>query len=97
MMVARNTPPHGMPVCDRICGLTMMMYDMAKNVVRPATISVDTVVPFSFRWKNFSIFSISIFLGLVGAGRLARGACSGENRDSPGIIGFRTSPTVALP
>ena len=25
MMVARNTPPHGIPVCDRICGLTMMM------------------------------------------------------------------------
>lgn len=25
MMVARKTPPHGMPVCERICGLTMMM------------------------------------------------------------------------
>ena len=25
MMVARNTPPHGIPVEDRICGLTMMM------------------------------------------------------------------------
>ena len=25
MMVARNTPPHGIPVCDRICGLTTMM------------------------------------------------------------------------
>ena len=25
MMVARNTPPHGIPVCDRICGLTPMM------------------------------------------------------------------------
>ena len=60
MMVARNTPPHGIPVCDRICGLTMMIYDIAKNVVRPAMTSVDTVVPFSFRWKNFSIFSISI-------------------------------------
>ena len=25
MMVARNTPPHGIPVWDRICGLTMMI------------------------------------------------------------------------
>ena len=63
MMVARNTPPHGIPVEDRICGLTMMMYDIAKNVVRPAMTSVDTVVPFSLRWKNFSI---SLYLSWVG-------------------------------
>ena len=61
MMVARNTPPHGIPVCDSICGLTMMMYDIAKNVVRPAMTSVDTVVPFSLRWKNFSIFPYLYF------------------------------------
>ena len=66
MMVARNTPPHGIPVCDSICGLTMMMYDIAKNVVRPAMTSVDTVVPFSLRWKNFSIFPYLYFSWLVG-------------------------------
>ena len=54
---------HGIPVEDRICGLTMMMYDIAKNVVRPAMTSVDTVVPFSLRWKNFSI---SLYLSWVG-------------------------------
>ena len=54
---------------------------MAKNVVRPAMISVETVVPFSLRWKNFSIFSFLIFLGLVGACHMV--ACAGENRDSP--------------
>ena len=32
-----------------------MMYDIAKKVVKPATTSVDTVVPFFFSWKNFSI------------------------------------------
>ena len=31
---------------------------LAKNVVRPARISVETVVPFSFKWKNFSIYSL---------------------------------------
>lgn len=39
----------------------MMMYDIAKNVVRPAMTSVDTVVPFSLRWKNFSIFPYLYF------------------------------------
>ena len=55
----------GIPVEDRICGLTMMMYDIAKNVVRPAMTSVDTVVPFSLRWKNFSI-SLYLYLSWVG-------------------------------
>ena len=26
--------------------------------IEPATITVDTVVPFSFKWKNFSIYSL---------------------------------------
>ena len=38
-----------MPVWLSMLGFTKMMYDMAKKVVRPAMISVETVVPFSFR------------------------------------------------
>ena len=72
MMVARNTPPHGMPVWLRIWGLTTMMYAMAKNVVRPARISVETVVPFSFKWKNFSIVLSSSCDSLDLSGQPAR-------------------------
>ena len=80
MMVARNTPPHGIPVCDSICGLTMMMYDIAKNVVRPAMTSVDTVVPFSLRWKNFSIFPYLYFSWVGRTFRLLGGAFRRELR-----------------
>ncbi|EPI44891.1 hypothetical protein HMPREF1574_00774 [Gardnerella pickettii JCP7659] len=52
-----------MPVWLKIIGFTTIMYDIAKNVVRPAVISVDTFVPFSLRWKNFSINSL--FLGFT--------------------------------
>ncbi|EPI50720.1 hypothetical protein HMPREF1576_00731 [Gardnerella pickettii JCP7719] len=52
-----------MPVWLKIIGFTTIIYDIAKNVVRPAVISVDTFVPFSLRWKNFSINSL--FLGFT--------------------------------
>ncbi len=95
MMVARKTPPQGMPVLDRICGLTMMMYDIAKNVVRPAMISVDAVVPFSLRWKNFSMFLYLFFPGLIGTRTLR--TRSGENRDSPwNTSSERAHPSTAM-
>ena len=45
--VAMNTPPAGIPVTDRTVGLTAKMYAIAKNVVKPARISLLAVVLFS--------------------------------------------------
>ena len=55
MIVARKTAPHSIPVADSTDGLTEMIYAIAKKVVMPAVISVDTVVLFSFSLKNFSM------------------------------------------
>ena len=58
MQVAMKTPFHrGVPTAKpvRRLGLSAMMYAIVMKVVRPATISVRTVVPFSFSLKIFSI------------------------------------------
>ena len=58
MQVARNTPfQSGVPTAKPVnrLGFRAMMYAMVMKVVRPARISVLTVVPFSFRWKMRSI------------------------------------------
>ena len=46
-------------------GFRAMMYAMVMKVVRPARISVLTVVPFSFRWKMRSIVIDSPFLRIL--------------------------------
>src|SRR5690606_20869809 len=57
--VATNTALRSMPVEDRMSGLTKMMYDIVRNVVRPATISVRALVPCSRNWNSFSSISCS--------------------------------------
>ena len=47
--VASRTAVVSMPVEPSTLGFTARMYAMVINVVRPATISVRTVVLFSFR------------------------------------------------
>lgn len=54
MAVAVNTAPASMPAALRIVGLTMRIYAIVINVVRPARISVLSVVLFSFSLNNFS-------------------------------------------
>mgnify|MGYP004710440925 CR=1 FL=1 len=49
MIVAKKTACAGIPVCDRTWGLTNKIYDIAKNVVRPAMTSVIGVVLLSFK------------------------------------------------
>lgn len=64
MQVARNTPfQRGVPTAKLVSrlGFRAMMYAMVMKVVRPARISVLTVVPFSFRWKMRSIVIDSPF------------------------------------
>ena len=51
------------PAADRMLGLTMMMYAMAKNVVRPARTSVAALEPRSENLKNVSI--TPLFFGLL--------------------------------
>ena len=58
--VATKMPPLGIPETARMSGFTARMYAMVMNVIRPASISVWTFVPFSRSLKNFS--SISYFL-----------------------------------
>ena len=52
IQVASIIAPVSMPVVPRMEGLTKMMYAIVKKVVRPATISVRTVVLFSFNLKK---------------------------------------------
>ncbi len=66
--VATNTALRSMPVDDRMSGFTKMMYDIVRNVVRPATISVLAVVPCSRRLNSFS----SILIPRVLAGSVCR-------------------------
>jgi hypothetical protein len=47
MIVARNTACDGIPANDKICGFTNKIYDIAKNVVKPAITSVLTLVLFA--------------------------------------------------
>ena len=42
MTVAENTAPLSMPVALRMMGLTARMYDIVRNVVKPANISTFT-------------------------------------------------------
>ena len=69
MMVARNTAPHSIPVWLRMLGFTAMIYAIVKKVVRPAMISVETVVPLSLSLKNFSKVKLLPFpsLGFIAA------------------------------
>lgn len=46
--VAMNTPLNSIPVLLSIPGFTITMYTIVKNVVIPAMISVETLVPLSF-------------------------------------------------
>ncbi|MNY20349.1 hypothetical protein D3C86_1538230 [compost metagenome] len=63
--VATKTASRSMPVDERMSGLTKMMYDIVRNVVRPATISVRAVVPCSRSLNNFSSIPVpSVFAGL---------------------------------
>ncbi|MNY50135.1 hypothetical protein D3C86_1856180 [compost metagenome] len=63
--VATNTASRSMPVEDRMSGLTKMMYDIVRNVVRPATISVLAVVPCSRSLNSFSSIRVpNVFAGL---------------------------------
>ena len=55
-MVAKKTACVGIPATLKMLGLTNKIYDIAKNVVSPAIISVETVVLCSFSLKNLSIF-----------------------------------------
>ena len=50
--VATNTALLSIPVVPRMFGLTKMMYDIVRKVVRPATISVRTLEPCSSSLKN---------------------------------------------
>ena len=52
--VAVSAALNGMPAACIIAGFTAMMYDMAKNVVRPPMISVGTVLPRAEILKNLS-------------------------------------------
>ncbi|MCY1365308.1 hypothetical protein D9M69_521480 [compost metagenome] len=62
--VATNTALRSMPVDDRMSGLTKMMYDIVRNVVRPATSSVRAVVPCSRSLNSFSSIRVpSMFAG----------------------------------
>ncbi|CFO74714.1 Uncharacterised protein [Bordetella pertussis] len=56
--VATNTALRSMPVLDRMSGFRKMMYDMVRNVVSPATISVRTVVAWSRSWNSFSSMEV---------------------------------------
>ncbi|KAG1078745.1 hypothetical protein G6F40_016589 [Rhizopus arrhizus] len=72
--VATKTASRSMPVDDRMSGLTKMMYDIVRKVVRPATISVRAVVPCSRSVNSFSSSRVpSGFAGLWGVvGRCPR-------------------------
>ena len=48
MTVAVKIAPAGIPAADKMAGLTARIYDMEKNVVIPAMISVRTVDPRCF-------------------------------------------------
>src|SRR5271156_2211331 len=58
--------PAGIPATLRIAGLTAIMYDIVKNVVRPATISRRIVVPALSRPKYCAI-ALFIFLSRYSA------------------------------
>ncbi len=63
MQVARNTPFHREDPTSKLVsrlGFRAMMYAMVIKVVRPASISVRTVVPFSLSLKKFSINAPSL-------------------------------------
>ena len=51
--------------------------------VRPARISVETVVPFSFKWKNFSIYSLLPWVVRGHTPPVGDPVGPGENCDSP--------------
>lgn len=52
--VAVKPALNGIPAASIIAGFTAMMYDMARNVVKPPMISVETVLPLSEILKNLS-------------------------------------------
>lgn len=59
--VAIITAVKSIPVICSILGFTKIMYDMAKKVVKPAIISVRTLVLFSFNLKTRSNSASLIF------------------------------------
>ena len=63
--VAVNTAEKGIPVCERMEGLTTMMYIVAKNELTPARISVFWEVGdifFSMLDVWFSMFGLAIYV-----------------------------------
>ena len=75
-LLATVQMPSGIPVAT-------VALNGAKNVVRPARISVETVVPFSFRWKNFSIYSLLPWVVRGHMPPVGDPVGPGENCDSP--------------
>ena len=61
--VAVNTAPQSIPVTLSMLGLTTRIYAIVKNVVSPASSSVEMLVSISFSLKNRSIFAF-IYINL---------------------------------
>lgn len=76
--VANSTSRDGMPVVDRIWGLTAMMYAIAMKVVTPATTSTRTETPAASAPSHLR--SLRIMAGLYpGAGMGSEAALKGTS------------------
>src|SRR5471032_1135685 len=60
--VAVSAAGNGMPACDKIPGLTTMMYIAVRKVVMPATISVFVREPDARMPKNRSMLVVSLVI-----------------------------------